>query len=102
MKSVFLVVAMLFATSAPLLAQDVCHYSGKAYSSGSSLRLGEVLITCAPQESGAYAWFVVTDGNKGVSANCLYAGQEYSHGALLAVRESSLVCGNGRWYKEKE
>jgi len=102
MKSVFYACALLLAGATTALAQDVCQYSGKAYSSGSAIRLGEVLVTCAPQESGTYSWFVVSEENRTVSANCIYAGQEYSHGALLMVRDSGLVCVNGRWFKEKE
>ena len=102
MRSVFFACGLLLSGATAAFAQDVCHYSGKTYSSGAAIRLGEILVTCAPQESGAFSWFVVKEENRTLSANCIYAGQEYSHGALLMVRESGLVCVNGRWFKEKE
>ena len=102
MRSMFFACGLLLIGANTSLAQDACHYSDKAYSSGAAIRLGEILVTCAPQDSGAYAWFVVQESDRNISANCLYAGQEYSHGSILMVRESGLVCVNGRWFKEKE
>ena len=102
MKSVFYACALLLAGATTALAQDVCQYSDKSYSIGASIRLGDVLVTCALQESGSYSWFVVPEDGRTTSANCLYGGGEYSHGAMINVRPIRLICGNGRWYKDKE
>lgn len=81
-------------------AQSVCVYGGETYSAGAALRLGESLVSCKVTQDGA-TWIFIEEGSQKINANCRYASDEYSHGAVVTTSSGGIVCGNGRWYAQK-
>ncbi len=107
--------------AAPAFAQDhtsashACQYNGDGFSIGSTIAVGKGLHRCEWVESLALpGWKPVNreetlpDGrandpqNTEASANCLYASAFYGNGSLLVVRDQTLTCSQGIWFKVQE
>ena len=99
-------VATLFAIcvatgSASAQANGTCYHAGDAYSVGSGIRMGESLQVCRWDEAGFGKWTQVADDSASISANCVMNGSQFGHGSLVQVDLTTLVCANGRWFKDK-
>lgn len=86
-------------TVMPVMAQDLpsarpqlCLYADQTYSPGSTVRFGWSTVQCST--SGAW------EPAEGVGTTCIYAGQPYTTGAVIAgaVEGTTRVCTDaGDW-----
>lgn len=82
-------------------ANGVCYHAGDAYSVGSGFRMGDSLQVCRWDEAGFGKWTQVAEDSASVSSNCVMNDNQFGHGSLVQVDLTTLVCANGRWFKEK-